>query len=1015
MRIRIVCSAWFILFLHGLLFAQNGAGYRWDNVKIGGGGFVSAIITTPAQKDLIYARTDVGGVYRWHEGTQRWIPLLDWASKDLWTYYGVESLAIDPQSPNKVYLSVGLYSNSPSAILRSDDYGQTFSSTVVNFQVNGNGMGRQNGERLAVDPNAGHILFCGSRQNGLWKSTDGAVTWSQVSTFPVTKTPNINTVCFVLFDKNSSTAGTATKTIYAGVSRSGTNIYVSKDGGATWNAVSGAPSAQGIMPQRAVLAPDGRYLYITYSNGAGPHNQNWDGVDEKYNRGAVFRYDTQTGVWTDISPEDFLSDTNLNNFRGTYGGISMDHNNPQRLIVSTPNYYGARHVWPDGKSGWGGSIYLSEDGGEHWTALVTGFSSLIDFDTDGFEWMSGGAMHWMGSIEFDPYNSKRVFVTSGNGIFMTDNLTVPAARSAWKFASDGIEETVPLNMVSVPGGPLVSVIGDYDGFVHHDVAVAPATRHMPAIGTSTGITYAGQQPQVMVRAGTASGTPTMPLYHSADGGQSWTPFVSGRNNLQRGQVALSADGAVVLWAPADGSAIYRTNNWGASWSTVVGLYVTGLKPQGDPVNADVFYVYNPSNGGLYVSTDKGVNLSNIKTLGTGGTSTSLALAPDRQGDIWVALGNNGLKRYLRAGDNLSVLSSVSQCTSVSLGKSAPGNTYPAVYIWGVVGGVQGVFRSDDEGANWLRIDDDAHLYGGLGNGNIMVADNNVYGRVYLTTAGRGIVYGEPAPTCTPDDVVPHITVNGQSKGAIADVSVMEGNTVILSPDAPVGGTWQWVGANNFSSTNREITLSNITAQSTGYYFVRYTNATGCASGIERFKVNVTRPVVLTTGIAVTAEGGNPTIAQKGGSLQLLATVTPANATNKTVTWSLDNTGLATLSLTGMLTAKNSGTVRVRATANDGSAVFGELEVTIKSQVVTSVAESPDPAFKIYPNPATTVVVIEGVQVINTVEIITTDGRSTGLVGHGSGKTVINVNTLPPGIYILKISVGQKDYFRRMAK
>jgi hypothetical protein len=62
MSIRnIVCSAWLMLSLHGLLFAQNGDGYRWDNVKIGGGGFVSAIITSPAQKDLVYARTDVGG------------------------------------------------------------------------------------------------------------------------------------------------------------------------------------------------------------------------------------------------------------------------------------------------------------------------------------------------------------------------------------------------------------------------------------------------------------------------------------------------------------------------------------------------------------------------------------------------------------------------------------------------------------------------------------------------------------------------------------------------------------------------------------------------------------------------------------------------------------------------------------------------------------------------------------------------------------------------------------------
>ncbi|HEX2959594.1 MAG TPA: hypothetical protein VHO70_22350 [Chitinispirillaceae bacterium] len=35
--------------------------FTWGTVMMGGGGFVSAIITTKAEKNLIYARTDVGG------------------------------------------------------------------------------------------------------------------------------------------------------------------------------------------------------------------------------------------------------------------------------------------------------------------------------------------------------------------------------------------------------------------------------------------------------------------------------------------------------------------------------------------------------------------------------------------------------------------------------------------------------------------------------------------------------------------------------------------------------------------------------------------------------------------------------------------------------------------------------------------------------------------------------------------------------------------------------------------
>jgi uncharacterized protein YjdB len=58
-----------------------------------------------------------------------------------------------------------------------------------------------------------------------------------------------------------------------------------------------------------------------------------------------------------------------------------------------------------------------------------------------------------------------------------------------------------------------------------------------------------------------------------------------------------------------------------------------------------------------------------------------------------------------------------------------------------------------------------------------------------------------------------------------------------------------------------------------------------------------------------------------------AAVEPANASNKSVTWSITNgTGEATISTAGLLTAVKNGTVVVKATAKDGSGKFGEKKL-----------------------------------------------------------------------------------------
>ena len=143
----------FGLFMSSRLCSQVSS-YVPKNAPIGGGGFVTGIVTHKTSGDR-YCRTDVGGAYRWDAANNKWIQLLDWLNESENGFIGVEALALDPQNANNVYMLCGTsYINGGrTAILKSTDKGNTFTYTDVTakFKAHGNGSGRGNGERLAVD------------------------------------------------------------------------------------------------------------------------------------------------------------------------------------------------------------------------------------------------------------------------------------------------------------------------------------------------------------------------------------------------------------------------------------------------------------------------------------------------------------------------------------------------------------------------------------------------------------------------------------------------------------------------------------------------------------------------------------------------------------------------------------------------------------------------------------------------------------------------------------------------
>lgn len=689
------------------------ANYVWDSVAIGGGGFVTAIVPSRSEPGIAYARTDVGGAYRWSAQEGRWTPLLDWVGEHQTGLLGIDALAIDPDNAGHLWLLAGIaYLNGGrSAILRSTDYGKTFFviDVTAQFKTHGNGFGRQSGERLAVDPGPGKRLYLGSRRDGLFESADGGANWQRNMALAVTSTPNDVGLNIVLPDPASIKDGRAQR-LFVGVSRFGSvgpNLYRSDDAGASFTPVSGAPA--GLMPQRAAFDGAGK-LYITYANGAGPHPDK--GGSEPVDRGQVWQYDIGRDAWRNVTP---VGSTR------PFSGISVDPRKPRRLVISTINTFIAQG---DAR---GDRIFVSHDAGANWVDVIArGFRR----DAAGVPWLDGHAIHWAGSVQFDPLDPRAVWVTSGNGVFRTAD--IEATPATWTFTVKGLEETVPLGLVSMPGAPLVSAIGDYDGFVHDDPA-RPGRIHRPEIGTTTGLDAAARRPGSMVRVGDA-------MLITRDGGASWTRTAALQG--KRGRVAMSSDGATLVHSPQGASVLFRSGDEGGSWTQVRGLAGANLRAVADPVNPKVFYAYDDQ--ALMASTDAGASFTPRASLPAGGSRLIRAF-PGREGDLWVPLKDGGLLRSQDGGASFAPLAGVEYCGAVGFGKAAPGKIEPAVYIWGSIAGVRGVYRSFDLGRSWLRINDDDHQYGGPGDGHFIVGDMNRYGVVYMSTAGRGIVYGRPGP------------------------------------------------------------------------------------------------------------------------------------------------------------------------------------------------------------------------------------------------------------------------------
>jgi hypothetical protein len=428
-------------------------------------------------------------------------------------------------------------------------------------------------------------------------------------------------------------------------------------------------------------------------------------------------------------------------------------------------------------------IYRSTDGGSTWTCIYAGgtYPSPTPTTPDAPSRGPGYFSDAPSCVIINPANNKQVWLSDGGLIWMTTDIT--ASPIVWTTCSYGIEELCVESAVSAPSGANLMIgVMDRNGFRLTDFSpTAPyPDKQFDALSTdwnspTTSLDYCETDPNYYVRAGNGwHGTSSANVYTTTSNGNggrySWTkqpwPYTG-----SIAQVAVSstkqANGYPVIVAIPENSAPVRSLDYGATWSASTGAVGISGQTQitfnrrnlaADKVNGNKFYFLDYTTGKFYKSTDGAASFTNSATLPVQGTEsyvgaqfshTVVKAKPGVEDEVWVSLYNKGLWYSTDGGSTFTQITNVQLAMSFSFGANPPGQSYPAVFVYGTVNNVQGIFRSDDNGATWAQIDSPNNRIGDV-PGDIE-GDRQVYGRVFVPTVGRGVIYGGFATNNTYDD------------------------------------------------------------------------------------------------------------------------------------------------------------------------------------------------------------------------------------------------------------------------
>jgi photosystem II stability/assembly factor-like uncharacterized protein len=738
---------------------------RAQPFRIGGGGYVTGLALDPFVPDRVFARCDVGGVFRSDDGGRAWRPV----NRGMFAahHHMVQSVAVDPVVPGRAFRASGDARGGRrfGTIHRTDDAGATWHELTDVCDFFGNGPTRMMGEAIACSPSEPDVVWAGAYATGAWRSGDGGATWRSlglagaritvVAPHPHDPARLYVATCsdrvFAVVERGSRWAheDTAAKCRRYSDARRGDRgaLMTSTDGGARWAVALDGPDVTELA-----FGPDGTLYATTLGDGilrSTDDGRSWEAMVTGLPVGMSFHALTIDGEGTlytapDARPGDehlapvpvYVSDDRGQRWRLVRRHVDED-------LRRYPSYLGRRHA------GWAistlracprvpGRLFLA-----NWYGVARSDDGGLTWDAHGFEGIETTCGE---GIAADPHAPATVHVA------LADHRPMVSRDAGGAFG--------PLRMVGerLPAGAADATSADASAT---DATAVAASRHHPGV-VWAGLTgrSAAARPALLVRSVDGGGTGH--AVHAFGRGLFVQALVE--DPRRPGRLHAFLDGAL-----ADGAGLYRSEDGGSTWRRrevafpshlrtfphraawidgdlmpVVGYQIknacgTNRHLCVDPHRDDAVYVGEWTEGVFRVGPD-----DEVASIGDGlpfgaGPETALAVLrcdPVRPETLWAGFTREGLWCTRDGGGTWAreFPSDDAPCHVTCLALSDDGATIAVAGepLAGSSGRV-GVWASPDAGASWRELD--ASAYGALRWKGI--AFGRDAGWLYAVTCGSG--------------------------------------------------------------------------------------------------------------------------------------------------------------------------------------------------------------------------------------------------------------------------------------